>query len=63
MFNELAERNTREEENDQYSRSVFHVKRKVLTSFFGKKDTIHEINSGGKAETTAFVLPSQTRGW
>jgi hypothetical protein len=48
MFNELAERNTRDKGNGDISPSVLHVKRKDLTSLFGKKDTINEIISGGK---------------
>jgi hypothetical protein len=48
MFNELAERNTREEENGEISLRALQVKRKDLTSLFGKKDTMDEINSGGK---------------
>src|SRR4051812_8487273 len=48
MFNELAERNTREEENGEISPRALHVKRKDLTSLFGKKDTMDEIISGGK---------------
>ena len=48
MFNELAERNTREEENGEISPRALHVKRKDLTSLFGRKDKIDEIISGGK---------------
>lgn len=48
MFNELAERNTREEENGEISPRGLHVKRKDLTSLFGRKDTMEEIISGGK---------------
>jgi propanediol utilization protein len=49
MFNELAERNTREEEeNGEISPRALHVKRKDLTSLFGRKDTMDEITSGGK---------------
>lgn len=43
IFSELAERNTRDEENGVFSPRVLHVKREDLTSLFGKKDTIHEI--------------------
>lgn len=48
MFLELAERNTRDEENGVISLNVLHVKRKDLISLFGKKDVIMEIISGGK---------------
>ncbi|KUM55391.1 hypothetical protein ACN42_g11896 [Penicillium freii] len=48
MFNELAERNTRKEENNKISPRALHVKRKDLTSLFGRKDTMDEIISGGK---------------
>lgn len=48
MFNELAERNTRDKENGVISPSVLHVKRKDLTSLLGKKDAINEIISEGK---------------
>lgn len=48
MFNELAERNTREEENGEISPRGLHVKRKDLTSLFSRKDTIEEIISRGK---------------
>lgn len=48
MFNELAERNTREEENGEILPKALHVKRKDLTSLFGRKDTMDEIISAGK---------------
>ena len=57
MFNELADRNTRDKENGVISPRILHVKRKDLTSLFGKKDTINELISGGKQKATAFVLP------
>jgi hypothetical protein len=48
MFNELAERNTRAEENGEMSLRALHVKRKDLTSLFRRKETMDELNSGGK---------------
>jgi hypothetical protein len=48
---------TRDEENGVISPRTLHVKRKDLTSLFGKKDTINEMISGGNQKTTAFVLP------
>lgn len=48
MLNELAERNTREEENGEISPRSLHVKRKDLTSLFGRKGTMDKIISGGK---------------
>jgi hypothetical protein len=51
IFNELADRNTRDEENGVISPRALQVKRKVFTSLFGKKDTIKENNSGGKSKS------------
>jgi len=48
MFSELAERKTREEANGEVSPRDLHVKRKDLTTLFGRKDTMIEIISGGK---------------
>jgi hypothetical protein len=51
IFNELGDRNTRDEENGVISPRALHVKRKVLTSLLGKKDTINEIILGGKQKS------------
>ncbi|KAJ5295316.1 hypothetical protein N7508_010137 [Penicillium antarcticum] len=62
IFNELADRNTRDKENGVMSLSFWHVKRKNLTSLFGTKRTINEMilgGSGGDEETTGFVLLSR----
>ena len=65
MFNELAERNTRntrKEENGEILLRDWHVKRKYLTSLFNRKDPMDEIILGGNAETTGIVLLFRTRG-
>lgn len=46
IFNELAERNIHEE-NGEISPRALYVKRKDLTSLFGRKDTMDEIISEG----------------
>lgn len=62
MFNELAERNTREEENGEISPRALHVKRKDLTSLFGRKDTIIEINSGGERRNPGLCVDIPDEG-
>jgi hypothetical protein len=63
----LADRNTRDEENGVISPRALHVKRKDLTSLFGKKDTINEIISGGKRKSPCVAIPDGTgeaiEGW
>lgn len=61
MFNELAERNTREEENGEISPRALHVKRKDLTSLFGRKDTMDRIISGGKCRNHGLCVAIPTR--
>jgi hypothetical protein len=64
MLNELAERNTREEENGEISPRALHVKRKDLTSLFGRIDTMNELNSGVKRRNhgLSVVIPNEGTG-
>lgn len=58
----MAERNTREEENGEISPRALYVKRKDLTSLFGRKDTMDETISGGKRRNHGLCVAIPDKG-